>query len=96
MALDSTKTTISTAPSEVSAPQKSKLNRLQRIWAATNLQAIYWRLGGRSWLLIVFFAVTAFALAWRGKLTADYAAVITALSGFHIGRAIASDYYNNK
>lgn len=51
----------------------------------------FWRLGGRSFLLIVFFAVTGFFLATRGRLTGHYVELVAALSGFHVSRAIAED-----
>lgn len=51
----------------------------------------FWRFGGRSFLLIVFFAVTGFVLAMHGLLTAQYVAMVTALSGFHVTRSIAED-----
>jgi len=54
------------------------------------------RLGGRSYALIVFFAVTAFLLALGGRLTDSYAMVITALSGFHVCRTIASDHFEDR
>lgn len=54
------------------------------------------RLGGRSFLLIVFFAVTGFILALRGLLTAHYVELITALSGFHVARTVASDHFESR
>lgn len=57
---------------------------------------VYGWLGGRSFLLIVFFAVTGFILALRGELTVHYVELITALSGFHITRTIASDHFEAK
>jgi len=63
------------------------------VWLKADVQPVYAKLGGRSWLLIVFFAISAFILEWHGKLTADFAAVITALSGVHAGRAIMQDYH---
>ena len=70
---------------------KTKVFVIQ-IWTKADIQPIFGKLGGRSWLLILFFALTAFWLEYHGKLTADYAAVITALSGFHVGRAVMQDY----
>jgi hypothetical protein len=65
-------------------------------WGSASMMPIYDKLGGRSWILVGFFALAATVLAWYGKLTDSYAAVITALSGFHIGRAIAQDYHDRK
>ncbi|MGH9685301.1 MAG: hypothetical protein ACRD4S_17025 [Candidatus Acidiferrales bacterium] len=54
-------------------------------------RAILGALGGRHFVLCVFFSVTAFYLAVHGKLTADYAAAITAISGFTAWRAVSED-----
>lgn len=54
-------------------------------------QTIWSILGGRSFLIVTFFAVSGFILALHGKLTADYAGLATALAGWHIGRAISQD-----
>lgn len=59
-----------------------------------NLVTVYGKMGGRSWLLISFFAGTAFYLELHGKLTSDYAGTISALSAFHITRAIMSDRHD--
>lgn len=67
----------------------------KKVWGAVDFQNVTNRLGGRSYTLIMFFAITAFWLALHSKLTADYAAVITALSGFHVARTIASDHYGD-
>lgn len=65
---------------------------IKQVWTAVDFQPFYGKIGGRSFILIVFFALTAFWLAKHGLLTGAYAAVISALSGFHVCRAIASDY----
>lgn len=47
----------------------------------------------RSTVFAVFFAVTAFILALRGDLTAQYVAVIATLHVTVVGRAVAEDYH---
>ena len=67
------------------------MTRLRALWAALDLQPLLAKLGGRSYLLVTFFAVTGFWLEWHGKLTADYAGLVTALSGFHVWRSVMQD-----
>lgn len=67
------------------------IEKAKRAFHAAEMQPIYGKLGGRSWLVIVFFAVTGFILAWHSRLTGAYAELATALSGFHVGRAIYQD-----
>jgi tellurite resistance protein TehA-like permease len=50
----------------------------------------------RSIIFAIFFALTAFYLACRGKLEMPYAAVISALQFAIAGRAIAADHFDNK
>jgi hypothetical protein len=52
--------------------------------------------GGRSFLVVVFFSVTGFYLELHGKLDANYAALATALAGFHIWRARSEDDHGDK
>lgn len=66
--------------------------KLKKIYTELDLQSLYAKMGGRSFLVIVFFAITAFILAWYNRLSPEYAICITALSGFHIGRSIMQDY----
>lgn len=56
-----------------------------------SLRGLYDRLGGRSFLVVTFFSVSGFYLAYHGKLTDSYAALATALTGFHIWRARSED-----
>ena len=72
------------------------LSKLKGIWTKLDAKPVYQKLGGRSWILISFFALTAFYLEYVGKLTGSYAAVISSLSGFHVGRSIATDYHERK
>lgn len=67
--------------------------KIKRVVTVIEMQPVYGKLGGKSWLIIVFFAVTGFILAWHNKLTDSYAALATALSGFHVGRAIYQDRF---
>jgi len=64
-----------------------------KAWQSADLQALFNKLGGKSFLIVAFFALTGFWLEMHGKLTADYAGLATALSAFHIGRAIAQDKF---
>lgn len=71
-------------------------SRFKAALLSANMQAIYGRLGGRSFLVVVFFAATGFVLSLKGKLTPDYAALATALSGFHIYRAVSEDNHDHR
>lgn len=66
--------------------------KLKTIYAELDFQSLYAKFGGRSFLVIVFFAITAFILAWYNKLSPEYAVCITALSGFHVCRSVMQDY----
>lgn len=68
--------------------------KLKTIYSELDLQSLYAKLGGRSFLVIVFFAATAFILAWYNKLSPEYSVCITALSGWHCGRAVFQDYHD--
>lgn len=70
-------------------------NRLKLLFQNFNLRPVYNRLGGRSFLVVIFFAITGFWLAWNLKLTHDYVALVTALSGFHVWRATREDNKND-
>lgn len=70
---------------------KAAIAKAKAIAAGADMQALYGKLGGKSWLIVVFFAVTGFLLERAGKLTSSYAELATALSAFHIGRAIMQD-----
>jgi hypothetical protein len=72
------------------------VERIKSLWNTVDLQPIYGKLGGKSWILVIFFALTAFYLALHNELTGAYAATISSLSGFHVGRAIASDYHDRR
>lgn len=48
---------------------------------------------GRHTAFAVWFAVTAFALAWEGKLTDSYAATITALQALILAHSVKEDYF---
>lgn len=48
---------------------------------------------GRSTGFAIFFALTAFFLAWFHRLGMEYAAVITAIQGFVVVRALGDDYH---
>lgn len=56
-----------------------------------DLQPVWGKMGGKSFAVVLFFAITGFYLALKGKLTDSYAALATALSGFHVWRAIKQD-----
>jgi hypothetical protein len=71
------------------------LAKIKQLLLSANMRALYNRLGGRSFLVVTFFAVTGFFLAWHAKLTSDYAALATALSGFHIWRARSEDQHGS-
>lgn len=60
-----------------------------------DLQPTWGKLGGKSFIIVSFFAVTGFILAMKGKLTDSYAALATALSGFHVWRAVKQDTNGN-
>lgn len=64
---------------------------LQQFAGLFDLRPVWARVGGRSFALTVFFAITGFILALTGKLTPEYAGLVTALQGFHVGRAIMQD-----
>lgn len=51
---------------------------------------------GRHTFFAAFFAVTAFILAWAGKLTDSYAAVITALQAMILAHSVKEDYFAAK
>ena len=65
--------------------------KLQAFVHWVTLRGMYDRLGGRSFLVVAFFSVTGFWLQTHGKLDANYAALATALTGFHIWRARGED-----
>lgn len=60
-----------------------------------SLRPIYGKLGGRTFIIISFFSVTGFILAWHGKLNDAYAALATAVSGFHVWRARGEDHHDS-
>lgn len=62
----------------------------------TSLAPVYNFIGGRHTTFALFFAITAFVLALKGKLTMDYSAVITALQAFVLVHSAKEDYFNNK
>lgn len=74
----------------------SRIAALAGKLVAVTPRVIYGWLGGRHFVLCVFFAVTAAWFEWRGKLTADYAAAITAISGFAVWRAVSEDRKEEK
>jgi len=53
--------------------------------------AVQSRFSSRSFLIVVFFSITGFWLEAHGKLSPNYAALATALTGFHIWRARGED-----
>lgn len=55
------------------------------------MKLIYDFIGGRSLTFAWFCIVAATALAFKGHLDTSYAAVITALSGFVVWRAVKED-----
>lgn len=62
----------------------------------TSLTPIYNFVGGRHTMFAIFFAVTAFVLALKGKLTADYVGIITALQAFVLAHSAKEDYFNKQ
>jgi hypothetical protein len=70
-------------------------DRVKAILAKANLRPILGRLGGRSFLVVAFFAITGFWLEKHGKLEPSYAALASSLTGFHIWRARNEDNHDN-
>jgi len=66
-----------------------RLAKLKAVLSAP--RAIYGALGGRHYILCVFFAVTSAYFEWKGKLEPSYAAAITAIAGFAVWRAVSED-----
>ena len=50
---------------------------------------------GRHTFFALFFAVTAFILAWNRKLDSNYAAVIVAVNAYVLAHSIKEDHYAN-
>lgn len=86
----------STESSGIKAEALALISKLKSLAAKLSLLPIYARLGGRSFLIVAFFAITGFLLERDGKLTDSYAALATALSGFHIWRATCQDKCSDK
>lgn len=83
---------------QVSPAPKLKSNWLKSAYEtckSASMQSLYGKLGGRSFILIAFFAVTGFFLARKGLLTDSYAALVTALAGFHVWRAVKDDCHDD-
>lgn len=49
--------------------------------------------GGRHTFFALFFAITAFALAWAGKLTHMYIEVMVTLQAYVLAHSIKEDHY---
>lgn len=62
----------------------------------TSLTPIYNFIGGRHTTFAIFFAITAFILALKGKLTADYVGVITALQALVLAHSAKEDYFSKQ
>lgn len=67
------------------------LAKIKSLLGRADLHILWAKLGGRSFVIVSFLSVTGFILAWYDKLTDSYAALATALSGFHIYRAVKED-----
>ena len=67
------------------------LAKIKSLLGRADLHVLWAKLGGRTFVIVGFLAVTGFILAWYGKLTYNYAALATSLSGFHVYRAIKED-----
>lgn len=48
---------------------------------------------GRSTFFALIFTVSGIVLAFMGKLTADFVALVGAIQGFVVTRAIADDHH---
>lgn len=73
---------------------KDKLKALARL--SEFPRAVYGSLGGRHWMLCVFFSVTGAYFEWHGKLEPSYAALVTAIAGFAVWRAVSEDRKEEK
>lgn len=62
----------------------------------TSLTPVYNFIGGRHTTFAIFFAVTGFVLALKGKLTTDYVGLITALQAFVLVHSVKEDYYSKQ
>jgi hypothetical protein len=60
----------------------------------TSLTPVYNFIGGRHTMFAIFFSVTGFILALKGKLTADYVGLITAMQAFVLAHSVKEDYYS--
>lgn len=70
--------------------------KLSDITSKLHLDSIFQVAQGRHTFFAAFFAVTAFVLAWYGKLTNSYAATITALQGMILAHSVKEDYFAAK
>ncbi|MGH7745644.1 MAG: hypothetical protein ACREQ5_12775 [Candidatus Dormibacteria bacterium] len=73
----------------------SAIQAVKEIFTNFSARGLCGWLGGRSFLIVVFFSVTGFWLADHGKLSGSYAALASALTGFHIVRAVGEDKFGN-
>jgi hypothetical protein len=64
----------------------------EKLAACKTLAPVYNFVGGRHTAFALFFAGTGFYLAWAGKLTGEYVALITALQALILGHSIKEDY----
>lgn len=55
------------------------------------MNRVYSFFGGTSRFFAFFFAVSGTALAFRGKLTGDYVAMITALQALIVAHSVKED-----
>ena len=67
------------------------LAKIKSLLGRVDLHVLWAKLGGRTFVIVGFLAVTGFILAWYNKLTDSYAALAASLSGFHAWRSIKED-----
>jgi hypothetical protein len=51
---------------------------------------------GRATTFAIIFTICGLILAFRGKLTADYALLVTAIQGMVFAHSIKEDYFNRR
>lgn len=57
---------------------------------------VYKQFGGRHTFFAFFFSVTGFALAYLGKLTAEYVALVGSIQALIAFHSAKEDYFQNK
>lgn len=76
---------------------KRDVSRIKATYEGLGITASFFTFfQGRATTFAIAFTIVGIILAFRGKLTADYVALVTAIQALVVGHSVKEDYFERK